>query len=173
MAGNTAAQGEKDASSTQGTSIDTPHHWQNNWSAEMAEQKNKLPLKDHSVKINIAFPTAVYRFFFIEEKFRSCVSSSFFCHKRGKIFKLSTKPYWRYSWLTKTSFFYSWPDITLSPHGLTALSLCSSPWALPKPVHKPFLAELSICITGDSVWQKPQMPEAPEFWLPRGTPRTE
>lgn len=55
----------------------------------------------------------------------------------------------------------------------TALSLCSSSWALPKPVHKPFLAELSICITGDSIWQKPQMPEAPEFWLPRGTPGTE
>lgn len=50
----------------------------------------------------------------------------------------------------------------------TALSLCSSSWALPM-AYKPFLAELSICITGDSGWQKPQMPEAPQFWLPRAS----
>lgn len=116
--------GKEDASSTQDKSTATLHHLQNNWSADEEHQcwsgcaGNKLPLKDHSEKINAVFPK-LFIFFFIEEKFRSCISSSFFCQKRGKVYKYQHTPNGEILHCpAKTSFFYSWPDITLCSHEL-------------------------------------------------------
>lgn len=113
--------GKEDASSTQGKSLGILHHPQNNCSADEEHQcwrgcaENKLLLSEDQR----CFPKTVYLFFFTEEKFRSCISSSFFCHKSGKLFKYQHSPNGEFpDFPTKPIFFYSWPDITLCPHEL-------------------------------------------------------
>lgn len=120
------------------------------------------------------FSQSCLSFFFYRRKFRSCISSSFFCHKRGKVLNTNIvlMEIFLIVQLTAVSFIAGLTSLCVLRSCCTALSLCS-PWALPKPEHKPFPAELSMCATGDSLWQKAQMPQAPEFWLPRGTPGTE
>lgn len=121
----------------------------------MALQKTSFHWKTTQWR-SVLFPQSCLSSFFTEEKLSSCISSSFFCHKSSKVFTYQHSPNGDSpDCPTKISFFYSCPDITLCPHKLLR---CPEPLFFfmgpAKPVHKPFSAELPICITGDSAWQK-------------------